>query len=63
MLQLLEERPFFEKLSGTSKKLVLVLATFVPVIDSSKEVVKMLASIIWFDFWKARDKKARNKSR
>ena len=34
-----EEGPFFEELPGTSKKLVSVLATSVPVTDGGEEVV------------------------
>ena len=39
MLQLPEEGPFFEELPGTSKKLVSVSATSVPVTDGDEEVV------------------------
>ena len=41
MLQLPEKGPYYKKLPGTSKKLVLVSATFVPVIDGAEEVVKV----------------------
>ena len=50
MLQLPEKGLFFEKLPGTSKKLVLVLATSVPVTDGSKEVVRVpcIHYPVWF---------------
>ena len=50
MLQLPENRPFFEKLPKTPKKLVLILANCVSVIDVSKKVGKILCIhyLIWF---------------
>ena len=42
MLQLPKKEPFFEELPNTSTKLVLILATSVPLTDCGKEVVRML---------------------
>ena len=42
MLQLPKKRSYCEKLPGTSKKLVLVSATSIPVTDSGEKVVRVL---------------------
>ena len=52
MLQLPEERLFFEKLPGTSKKLVSVLATSMSMTDNSgKEVALKKRPCIHYRVW------------
>ena len=41
MLQLSKKETFFEKLPRSSKKLVLVLATPMPVTDGNEEIIKV----------------------
>ena len=50
MLELLEEGQFFEELPRISKKLVLVLAIFVPVTDGGEKIVKVscIHNLVWF---------------
>ena len=55
MLQLPKEGLFFEKLPGTPKKLVSVLAISIPVIDSCEEVVRVFCIYYSVQFQKGQE--------
>ena len=49
MLQLPEKLPFFEELSKTSKKLVLVSATSVAMTNDNEEIIRV--PCIYYPVW------------